>query len=139
MTGPGRFRVGAYGLCEDHAGSVLLAQIYPHDPYAGQWTLPGGGMDWGESPLETLHREFEEETGLTVEAAELIHVESTLFEAWRDIPAMHHVQVVYRVLATGDPIVEADGSTVDVAWVAADEWPALTLVPWVREVLERFT
>ncbi len=139
MTGPGRFRVGAYGLCEDRAGSVLLVQIYAHDPYAGQWMLPGGGMAWGESPLETLHREFEEETGLTVEAAELIHVESTLFEAWRAIPAMHHVQVVYRVRATGDPIVEADGSTVDVAWVAADEWPGLTVVPWVREVLERFT
>jgi len=33
-------------------------------PDAGLWTLPGGGVLWGEHPDQTVFREMEEETGL---------------------------------------------------------------------------
>ncbi len=32
----------------------------------GKWELPGGGLDWGESPEEGIRREIKEEMGLTV-------------------------------------------------------------------------
>lgn len=55
-------RVGVYGVVptEDH---ILLVEK-GRGPYTGQWGLPGGGMDPGETPLETLKREMLEETRL---------------------------------------------------------------------------
>ena len=44
---------------------VLVRRRYPPD--AGQWTLPGGGIEAGESVAEAARREVLEETGLTVE------------------------------------------------------------------------
>jgi ADP-ribose pyrophosphatase YjhB (NUDIX family) len=53
-------------LVRDDRGRILLARR-AFDPGAGLWDLLGGFMDEGEEPLETLHRELLEETGLTVE------------------------------------------------------------------------
>ena len=44
-----RRRIGVYGLCV-HDDRVLLAQVAPEYSVAKPWTLPGGGMEWGESP-----------------------------------------------------------------------------------------
>jgi 8-oxo-dGTP diphosphatase len=56
----------ASALVRDDAGRILLARRAA-DPGAGLWDLPGGFMDEGEEPLETLRRELREETGLELE------------------------------------------------------------------------
>lgn len=53
--------------------SVLLTQRSDN----GQWCLPGGAMDPGESPVECCAREVQEETGLTVHVGRLIGVYSS--------------------------------------------------------------
>jgi ADP-ribose pyrophosphatase YjhB (NUDIX family) len=58
-------------LIRDERGRILLARR-AHDPGAGLWDLPGGFMDQGEEPLETLRRELREETGLAVEPGDFL-------------------------------------------------------------------
>jgi len=61
---------GASGLIRDEAGRFLLIQRADN----GQWNMPGGYSDLGESAAETAVREVEEEVGLRVEPTRLINV-----------------------------------------------------------------
>ena len=57
-----RVRIGVYGAAV-RGGRLLLTQLSSRDRDVGRWTLPGGGMEFGETPHQTLIREFYEETG----------------------------------------------------------------------------
>ena len=75
-----RTRVSIYGLAIQNGTEpdprILLTQLAPQCYRAGSWTLPGGGMDFGESPLQTLVREVHEESALQATEPELFHVHS---------------------------------------------------------------
>ena len=44
--------MAAYVVCRDQSGRLLLTRFgLDGHPDTGKWTLPGGGMEWGESPL----------------------------------------------------------------------------------------
>lgn len=65
-----RHYVGAVGVIFNSAGQVLLIEhvFRAHFP----WGLPGGWVEHGESPAETVKREVEEELGVTVEIKQLL-------------------------------------------------------------------
>lgn len=109
-----RFRLGVYGFAID-GGAVLLTRLSIVELDAGYWTLPGGGLDWGEEPVAGLEREFFEETGLVPQVGEVLGLHS--FVGTRQT-ATHVVQVVYRVTAGGTLIHELDGTTDQAQW-----WP----------------
>jgi ADP-ribose pyrophosphatase YjhB (NUDIX family) len=125
-------RVAAYALCTD-AGRLLLCRIAP-GPWSavGRWTLPGGGLDFGEPPADGALRELAEETGLVGEVEGLADVFSWSAR-WRhpdgSDEAYHAIQVVYRVRVTGGELRdEPDGSTDRAAWFDLDELASLPLV-----------
>ena len=53
----------------DSDGRVLLAQRPPGKPMAGLWEFPGGKVEMGETPEQTVIRELEEELGIVVKEA----------------------------------------------------------------------
>jgi 8-oxo-dGTP diphosphatase len=61
-------------LCGDHI-VVYLRDDKPGIPYPGMWDLPGGGREGNEGPVECGIREVSEEFGLTLNAANVVHVE----------------------------------------------------------------
>ena len=63
---------GAQALVE-RDGRVLLGRR-AFDPGAGLWDLPGGFLEEAEAPLDGLHRELREETGLEVAADEFFGI-----------------------------------------------------------------
>ena len=52
--------------------SKILLVLKKNGPYKGLWDLPGGGIEEGESHLDTLKREISEELALTFETHEFI-------------------------------------------------------------------
>ena len=129
-------RIGVYGLAVD-SGRVLLAQIAPEYSAPMAWTLPGGGMEYGEAPQQTLLREFHEETGLVAEVGDPAFVRSGVFP--RVDAALHSLQVVFAVTASGEPRPETGGSTVDARWVDIEEVEQLEVVPLVKAAMEYLT
>jgi 8-oxo-dGTP diphosphatase len=129
-------RVAAYALCQDDAGRVLLTRLTYPEIKAGHWTLPGGGIDFGEAPAEAVLRELTEETGLTGRVDSLAGVESwvrrgpTPGGVGDDFQA---IQILYRVLITGGALRdEVDGSTDAAAWFTRDELREVPIVELVE-------
>ena len=78
---------GAYGLCRDPSDRLLLVRVTSGLADAGLWTLPGGGIEWGEHPEGALFRELEEETGVVdIERYRLVAVYSQVYEHPADRP-----------------------------------------------------
>ena len=96
-----RTRVSPHGLCVEQ-DRVLLVRLAPPLPDAGSWGLPGGGLDWGETPEEAVVREFREETGLTavVEGIAGTYSHTFLSTPLRPEPALHFLSIMFWVRVT---------------------------------------
>lgn len=125
--------MAAYAVCV-RDGEVLLARWVARDG-ARRWTLPGGGMEHGEDPYDTVVREAEEETGYAVEPVTLLGVDSVRRTYPRSLGAradFHALRLVYEGRVTGGELRhETGGSTDMAAWHALDAVPGLERVELV--------
>lgn len=130
-------RVGAYGICRDAGGRVLLARNSGASEFPGQWTLPGGGVEQGEHPDHAVVREFAEETGLRVRIDALRTVTADVLRLPAG-PLEHTDRLVYDVTPVGGTLrAEADGTTDLVEWVSPDDLRARRLMPFTAYLLGR--
>ena len=131
----GRTRLGAYSICRDDGGRILLARLSAFEVDVGAWTLPGGGVDFGEHPDGAAVRELQEETGLDGEIEGIAGVFSHVYKWSRfaDGADLHFIGVVYRMrIVGGDLRDEVDGSTDTCAWFGRDELAEIRLVELAR-------
>jgi len=136
--------VAAYVVCRDQGGRILLTRfVEDGNPDSGSWTMPGGGMEWGEQPVDTATRELEEETGLQARVGSLLAVSSRwieLHEAANGAPGqvlglIYEANDVQGVLRT----TFDDGTTDAAAWFTLEEarsLPRVGLVDFVLELVE---
>ena len=83
-------RIGAYGVIPDHSGARLLILQAPNHALF----LPGGGVEKGETPEETLARELLEEFGATVHVTKKLG-KSPITIRRRFLPVMNWL--LYRI------------------------------------------
>lgn len=127
--------VRSYGILVHESRVALVRSSNPHhDPPL--WWLPGGGIDFGEAPEETLVREFEEETGLVVHEPTLLTVTSDVRR--RDNgDKIHTVRILYTVaLKSGELRHEIHGTTDHAAWFALEELVELNVADYARAAIE---
>lgn len=122
--------VGIVTVARTEDGRILL--IRRGD--TGEWALPGGTVEWGETLRKTVPRELLEEAGVTSsEPGQLLGVYS---EAWRD-PRFHAVTVVVSVAIlppTRPPVNPVE--ILDVALFDPDQLPD-SLSHGNQEMLQR--
>lgn len=131
-------RIGAYGIVlrDQH---ILLILEKPEGTFGGLLNLPGGGIEFGESPEEALQREFKEEVGMSFESMQLVTNLSNNMEVLnREDPFhFHHLGQIYRVFGwneISDAIPEES-----FAWYPIKELSPSTLTPFARAAVELLT
>jgi 8-oxo-dGTP diphosphatase len=100
--------------------SVLLVQR-ANEPFQGRWALPGGFVEEGEQVVSAAPRELAEETGLELDALELLGVYDT---PGRD-PRGWSVSAVFIAVLSAEAEVEGGDDASAARWFAADALPEL--------------
>lgn len=130
--------MAAYAVCV-RDGHLLLARWVSPDGREKRWTLPGGGMEHGEDPYDTVVREATEETGYTITPTTLLGIDTRRHHHPRRLGAavdFQALRIVYEAHITGGDLRhETNGSTDLAAWHPLDEIPALDRVDLVDAAL----
>lgn len=127
---PDRPIVGIGAVIFDQ-GRVLLVQR-GHAPMQGEWSLPGGALELGETLQDGVKREVLEETGLIVEPIAILETFDRIARDAAGRVQFHYVLVDYLCRITGGSAAYASDA-VDLRWAALDDLD--TIAPFTREVI----
>jgi mutator protein MutT len=118
-------------------GSILLVRR-ANPPLQGQWSIPGGLVETGETTKEAVTREVREETGLEVQPEQLIEVFERILRDNESRVQYHFVLIDYlcRVVA-GEGRAGSDVS--ELHWASCDELESLAVAPETCAVIRKAT
>ncbi len=125
---------GVAAVIRDDQGRILF-----QEKTSGEgWSLPAGGIEPGESPEEAIRREVLEETGLTVQDAELLGVfgGKDFRYTYPNGDEVEYTVVLFGCTAQGEAGTGRDPETRRVKFLSRDEMPRLAL-PYPMDVLFR--
>lgn len=124
--------VGAI-IIED--GRVVLVKR-AHPPLQAEWSIPGGLLELGELVQDAAMREAREETGLTVEAGELLGVYDRVLRSPDQRVQYHYVLIDFLCRrVAGDLSAASDAA--EVQWFRRSELPGLKLAKDTLEVIQK--
>jgi 8-oxo-dGTP pyrophosphatase MutT (NUDIX family) len=121
----------AFAVVRDAAGRVLLVRRADD----GNWELPGGRIDVGESAAATVVREVAEEAGLTVRVTGVagIYSDPGHVLAYPDGEVRQQVALCFHAIAAGGGDPRADGrETVAASWFQPEDTADLAMHPTMR-------
>jgi 8-oxo-dGTP diphosphatase len=124
---PEQPQVGVGGVVIDNQRALLIRRASP--PLEGQWSIPGGMLELGESLEQGVARELAEETGLDVKVTELLEVFERIFPASPNTdgmpgdvsrPQYHFVILDYLCELRGGTLCAASDA-LEFAWAREEE------------------
>lgn len=113
---PERPIVGVGGIVIGPAGVLLVRRGQP--PLAGEWSLPGGGVEVGETLADALKREVREEAGLEIEVGPLLDVFDRIHLDADGRVEYHYVLIDYLCRPIGGTLC-CGTDAADARWVAS--------------------
>ena len=131
---PDRPIIGVGGVIISNDRVLLTKRGQP--PLEGQWSIPGGILEPGETLREAVHRELAEETGVEVEVLDLIEIVERISRDDRGRVQYHFVIFDYFcALVRGEPRAATD--VVDVAWAGERDLTRYSLTPVATRVIQK--
>ena len=131
-------RPGAYAIIRDEEGRLLLTHG------RALWFLPGGGLDFGEDPMDGVCREVLEESGYTVQVGRCLGATiDTCPQGLTDRDTgrsttgpVEFLRLIFEATVSGGALRnEVDGSSSEARWVSEDAIGELPLHPSVGPAL----
>ncbi|MFI2284523.1 NUDIX hydrolase [Nocardia beijingensis] len=127
-------KVAVSAFVRDAKGRILMIHRTDNDKYS----IPGGGMEVGETVADAVVREVTEETGILVRPTALLGVFSNPHHvvAYDDGEVRQEFSICFKA----DPIggsPRPSSESKAVRWVAPDELPSLDIHPSIRERIQR--
>lgn len=126
--------MGVGGVVIADGRALLIRRGGP--PLQGEWSIPGGLLDLGETLEQGVRRELAEETGLEVRMLDLIEVFERVFPDDDGRTKYHFVILDYLCEAVSGQ-AQAASDVTDVAWAREDELAGYSLTPTATRVIKR--
>ena len=124
--------VGAVVIQENRV--LLIRRGQP--PLLGEWSLPGGVLECGETLRDAVVREAREETGLVVETGEMLGVYERIIPGNAGRVRYHYVLLDFLCRPLGGEL-KAGSDAADVRWFTREELPALNLAYDASDVVTK--
>ena len=118
-----RFHITVKGICVYNGKTLIMKRVRPSTDGLGYWELPGGGLEYGETPHEALKRELREETGLKIKIIKPIYTFTAIREDYQT------VGIGFLAIPEDDQVHISEEHT-DYKWVNEEELKA-TLDPHI--------
>jgi 8-oxo-dGTP diphosphatase len=148
---PDRPVVGVGGVVIENGRALLIRR--GSEPLLGQWSIPGGTLELGESLEHGVIRELKEETGLTVRIVEMIEVFDRIYEDHVDAAAgetsrssgaaakkkgpRYHYVIIDYLCERIDGVAKAGSDVTDVAFATEDELVKYGLTETATRILRK--
>ena len=131
---PSRPLVGVGAVIWNETGEIVLIRR-GQAPRRGEWSIPGGKLEWGESVREGLLREVREETALTVEIAGLIDVVDSVARDSAGAVVHHYVLIDFSARYVAGQLL-AGGDATEARWVDSAALDEYSLWTETRRIIE---
>ena len=123
------------GCCIEHDGKFLLLLRHPHKASGNKWGLPAGKREGGETLLEAVLREVNEETGLALSPSDIKHFRSVYV---RDGSFDLEWHMFSTILDAKPSIIIEPSEHSEFKWVAPREALSMDLIHDLPESIEAF-
>ncbi len=121
---PDRPIVGVGAVIVDRGRAALVRR--GTEPLRGEWSIPGGMLEIGETLRAGAEREALEETGLTVKAGEVLGVFDRVVPGENGRTRFHYVLIDFLCQRISGEL-HAGGDAAEARWVTLDELPTIEL------------
>ena len=132
---PDRPVLGVGAVVLDADGRVLLVKR-GHEPLKGEWSLPGGGVELGETLEAAVAREVLEETGLSVDVGSVVEVLDRV-EHGPDGRVEYHFVIIDYVCHAQETRAICGSDADDVRWVRTDDLAAYRVTDKAISVINK--
>ncbi len=123
------FLVGQKAILINSENKILLLQRSDKAGAGGKWNLPGGGLEEGEDPIESIKREIEEEAGLLTSEISLLNIKSIKNED-------NILMTCYLSRVEGE--VKINWEHDDLAWVTKEEALGMDITEVTRYFVKNY-
>jgi ADP-ribose pyrophosphatase YjhB (NUDIX family) len=119
-----KFNVRIYGLLINETNEVLLSHERKGELKFTKF--PGGGLDWGEGPLDCLHREFKEELGISLNAVSHFYTtdfyQQSAFDDRDQLLSIYYLvkSPMAHAIADGQETLDEEGTEDHFSWKKID-------------------